>query len=146
MEFYMDSKKFLQEIRSIIREEIEYALNKKLTQNQIKKDDISTLKHGLSMYNETHTPKKVVKPKTQKTQFGSIQELLEETKRSLKESYEMEDEFRFTADMAEGFGHDRGSTPIPQGYSKSEIPSEVMNALTKDYSALMKKIDEKKGR
>lgn len=142
----MDSKKFLQEIRSIIREEIEYALNKKLTQKQTKKDDISTLKHGLSMYNETQTPKKVVKTKTQKTEFDSIQELLEETKRSLQESYDVEDEFRFTSDMAEGFGYDRNNTPIPQGYSKSEIPNEVMSALTKDYSALMKKIEEKKGR
>jgi len=142
----MDTKKFLQEIRSIIREEIEYALKKKVTQSQPKKDDISTLKHGLSMYNETQTPKKVVKPKTQKTEFGSIQELLAETKRSLQESHEMEDEFRFTADMAEGFGYERGGGAIPQGFSQQEIPTEVMSALTRDYSALMKKIDEKKGR
>lgn len=142
----MDTKKFLQEIRSIIREEIDYALTKKLSQKQTKKDDISTLKHGISMYNESQTAKKVVKPKQQKSEFGSIQELLAETKRSLQESYEMEDEFRFTADMAQGFGHERGVTPIPQGYSQQEIPSEVMSALTRDYSALMKKIDEKKGR
>lgn len=142
----MDTKKFLQEIRSIIREEIEYALKKKVTQSQPKKDDISTLKHGLSMYNETQTPKKVVKPKTQKTEFGSIQELLAETKRSLQESSEMEDEFRFTADMAEGFGYERANAAIPQGFSQQEIPTEVMSALTRDYSALMKKIDEKKGR
>lgn len=144
----MDTKKFFQQIRSIIREEIEYALEKKMTQKQTKKDDISALKHGLSMYNESQTKKKVVKPKTQKTEFGSIQELLAETKRSLAESYEMEDEFRFTADMAEGFGYERGGSgaAIPQGFSQQEIPTEVMSALTRDYSALMKKIDEKKGR
>jgi hypothetical protein len=142
----MDTKKFLQEIRSIIREEIDYALTKKLNQKQTKKDDVSTLKHGLTMYNEIQSPKKTVKPKTQKTEFASIHQLLEETKRSLQENYEMEDEFTFTADMAEGFGYERGSAPIPQGYNKAEIPSEVMSALTKDYSALMKKIDEKKGR
>ena len=134
----MDTKKFLQEIRSIIREEIEYALKKKVTQNQPKKDDISTLKHGLSMYKELQEQKKVTKPKTQKTQFGSIQELLAETKRSLQESHEMEDEFRFTADMAEGFGYDRTGAAIPQGFSQAEIPSEVMSALTRDYSSLMK--------
>lgn len=142
----MDTKKFLQEIRSIIREEIEYALKKKVTQSQPKKDDISTLKHGLSMYNETQSPKKVIKPKSQKTEFGSIQELLAETKRSLQETYEMEDEFSFTADMAEGFGYERKGAAIPQGFSQQEIPTEVMSALTRDYSALMKKIDEKKGR
>lgn len=142
----MDTKKFLQEIRSIIREEIEYALKKKLPQSQTKKDEISTLKHGLSMYNEMQAPKKVVKPKTQKTEFGSIQELLAETKRSIEESYEMDNEFNFTADMAEGFVSQRENSVIPQGYSKAEIPAEVLSALTKDYSALMKKIEEKKGR
>jgi len=142
----MDTKKFLQEIRSIIREEIEYALDKKMSKKQPSKDDISTLKHGLSMYKELQEQKKVTKPKTQKTEFGSIQELLAETKRSLQESHEMEDEFRFTADMAEGFGYDRTGAAIPQGFSQAEIPSEVMSALTRDYSSLMKKIDEKKGR
>lgn len=139
----MDSKKFLQEIRSIIREEIEYALTKKLTKNKTKQNDVATLNHGMSMYNESQHVKKTNKPKTQ---FSSIKDLLEETKRSLQESYEMEDEFRFSADMAEGFGHERQGAAIPQGFSKQEIPNEVMSALTRDYSALMKKIDEKKGR
>lgn len=142
----MDTKKFLQEIRSIIREEIDYALDKKLSQKQVKKDDVSTLKHGLSMYKELQEQKKVTKPKQQKTEFASIQELLAETKRSLQESSDMEDEFRFTADMAEGFGYERNGAAIPQGFSQQEIPTEVMSALTRDYSALMKKIDEKKGR
>jgi hypothetical protein len=142
----MNTKSFFGKIREIIREEIEYAIDKKINQKQTKKDDISTLNHGLSLYKEQTNVQEKVKPKSKKTEFGSIQELLAETKRSLQDSYEMEDEFRFTADMAEGFGHERGSTPIPQGYSKSDIPSEVMSALTKDYSALMKKIEEKKGR
>ena len=38
------------------------------------------------------------------------------------------------------------SRAIPTGYSKEDISEEVMSALTKNYSALMKKIDEKKGR
>ena len=142
----MDTKKFLQEIRSIIREEIDYALTKKISQKQTKKDDIGTLKHGISIFNESQNAKKLIKPKQQKSEFGSIQELLEETKRSLQESQEMGDEFHFTAGMAEGFGYERGGNVIPQGYSQKEIPKEVMSALTRDYSALMKKIDEKKGR
>lgn len=142
----MDTKKFLQEIRSIIREEIEYALDKKMSQKQTKKEAVSTINHGINLYKEQQTPKKVVKQKTQKTEFGSIQELLAETRRSLQESDEMEDEFRFTADMAEGFGYERAGAAIPQGFSQQEIPTEVMSALTRDYSALMKKIDEKKGR
>lgn len=144
----MDTKKFLQEIRSIIREEIEYALKKKLTQNQPKKDDISTLKHGLTMYNEINSAKKQMKPKPKpkKTEFNSINDLLAETKRSLQESYDMENEFRYSADSVDDFASSRSASVIPQGYNASEIPQEVMSALTKDYSSLMKKIEEKKGR
>ena len=142
----METKNFFSKIREIIREEIEYALDKKLSEKKTKIDDIATLKHGISMYNESQKPKKVTKPKTQKTEFGSIQELLAETKRSLQESMEYDEEFNFTSDMAQGFGYERGNSAIPQGYSSAEIPEEVMSALTKDYSALMKKIEEKKGR
>ena len=142
----MYAKKFLKEIRSIIREEIEYAIDKKINQKQTKKDDISALNHGINMYNEIHSTKKQTKPKINKTEFNSIKDILAETKRSLKENYEMEDEVNFTADMAEGFGYERGSSAIPHGYKASDVPEEVMSALTKDYSALMKKIEEKKGR
>ena len=83
---------------------------------------------------------------TCKTEFSSIKDLLAETKRSLQESHDMEDTFSFNADMAEGFGHERKGAAIPHGFSQQEIPTEVMSALTRDYSALMKKIDENKGR
>lgn len=144
----METKNFFSKIRAIIREEIEYALEKKMSEKSKNKTDVSAINHGMTIYKEQQSSNKVVKPKqkTQKTEFGSIQELLAETKRSLQESSEMENEFRFTADMAEGFGYERGNTPIPQGYSQAEVPAEVMTALTRDYSALMKKIDEKKGR
>lgn len=142
----MDTKNFFTKIREIIREEIEYALDKKINQKQTKKTDVSTLNHGLSIYKEQHTTKPISKPKTQKTEFGSIQELLAETKRSLQENYDEDGEFNFTSNMAEGFGNERLGSVIPQGYKASDIPTEVMSALTKDYSALMKKIEEKKGR
>jgi hypothetical protein len=144
----METKNFFSKIRAIIREEIEYALEKNMSDKSKNKTDVSAINHVMTIYKEQQSSNKAVKPKqkTQKTEFGSIQELLAETKRSLQESSEMENEFRFTADMAEGFGYERGATPIPQGYSQAEVPAEVMTALTRDYSALMKKIDEKKGR
>ena len=142
----MNTKSFFTKIREIIREEIEYAIDKKLAKPNTKKSDISSLEHGLSLYKEAQSPKKQVVAKTKKTEFSSINDLLAETRRSLQESSDMENEFRFTSDMAEGFGYERGGSVIPQGYSSEQIPTEVMSALTKDYSALMKKIDEKKGR
>jgi hypothetical protein len=141
----MNSKSFFSKIREIIREEIDYALEKKMG-NKSKSNDIATLEHGMSLFKESNVKKETKKVPAKNGKYGSIQDILDETRRTLQESSDMENEFRFTADMAEGFGYQRGSTPIPQGYSQSEIPTEVMSALTKDYSALMKKIDEKKGR
>ena len=47
----MNTKSFFSKIREIIREEIEYALEKKMTNQKTKKSDISSLEHGLSLYN-----------------------------------------------------------------------------------------------
>ncbi len=150
----MDTKKFFSEIRSIIREEIDYALDKKMG-NEVKKSDVETLKHGLKLYKEMYSGKnqpikqsKPVqqKPKSNKSGFSSINDLLNETRKTLQESSDMDDEFRFTSDMLSDFSTDRSVAAIPSGFTAEEIPNDVMGALTKDYSALMKKIEEKKGR
>lgn len=141
----MDTKNFFSKIREIIREEIEYAIDKKLTQN--KKTDKSTLEHGLSLYNESQATKPKSKPKQSISGFNSIKDILEETRRTLQESTDVEQEFKFTSDMAEGFGVSRGGNGfIPRGFTKEQVPDNVMKALTRDYSALVKKMDEKKGR
>jgi hypothetical protein len=52
-------------------------------------------------------------------------------------------EMRFTTDsIATGR---RNMSMVPDGYSSEEITPEVSKALTRDYSALMAKINEKKG-
>ena len=140
----MDSKKFFTKIREIIREEIEYAIDKKMTQN--KKTDRATLEHGMTLYKESQGTKPKSKPKNSVSGFNSIQDILEETRRTLQESTDMEEEFRFTSDMAEGFGVQRNGGFVPQGFTEDQVPDTVMKALTRDYSALVKKMDEKKGR
>ena len=47
--------------------------------------------------------------------------------------------------MASGLGNSKYGA-IPHGVDPNEVPTEVMSALTRDYSALVKKMDEKKGR
>lgn len=137
----MDTSKFLKQIRSIIREEIEYALDKKLTEGR-KKSDKEVLSHGINLVKEVQqAPKK--KLQTPKTSNSSIQALLEETRRSMERSmYEMDDEseFRFTTDNLNQYG------AMPVGVDPSQVAPEVADALTRDYSALMAKIQEKKGR
>jgi hypothetical protein len=53
----MDTSKFLKQIRSIIREEIEYALDKKMNESK-KKDDVKTLSHGMNLMKEIGVIKK----------------------------------------------------------------------------------------
>lgn len=157
----MDTKAFLKEIRSIIREEIEYALEKKVKPAQ--KPTAEVIKHGMSLYKEATQKaakpamQKATKKPVQKTSSGnysSIQDILNETRKTLDENtrYDEEyggNEYSFTSDSLNAFAADRyGSTrgAIPAGVNEADLAPEVANALTRDYSALMAKIQEKKGR
>lgn len=141
----MDTSKFLKQIRSIIREEIEYALDKKLNESK-KKDDVKTLSHGMNLMKEIGVIKKqqpVTKTKSSKTGLSSIQDILNETRMSMEAA--MDDDYpemRFTSDS---IYTGRNNSMVPEGYSESEVTPEVSKALTRDYSALMAKINEKKG-
>lgn len=141
----MDTSNFLKQIRSIIREEIEYALDKKLNENR-KRDDREVLSHGINLVKEANKVSKKAPP-TSKTGMTSIQDILAETRRSMEQSMlsESDDmEMRFTTDSLNAFGNP--TSALPRGVDPSEVTPEVAKALTKDYSALMAKITEKKGR
>lgn len=145
----MNTTNFLKQIRSIIREEIEYALDKKLNENT-KKDDRKVLSHGMNLMKEVGANKiKNKKPQSSKSGLTSIQSLLDETRRSMEESMALDDgydnELRFTTDSLNAFSSPRVNA-APSGINVNELPQEVSNALTRDYSALMKKIQEKTGR
>jgi hypothetical protein len=148
----MNTKSFLKEIRSIIREEIEYALDKKLTE-QKKVNTQKTVNHGMSLFKESQQITQKPKQKTtQKMPSNSIQALLDETRRSLQESFVSDeyDESRtlsFDSNSLNAFANERsvGINAIPSGVNPSDIAPEVASALTRDYSALMAKINEQKG-
>jgi hypothetical protein len=143
----METSKFFNTIRQIIREEVEYAIDKKMNSTQLsKKSQIKELQHGMDLHQTVQKSNLTSDIKKQKkTNFNSIHDLLEETRRSLQESYDIEDELHFTSDMAKSFGSNKHGA-IPHGVEPNEVPDDVMSALTRNYSDLMKKIDEKKGR
>lgn len=141
----MDTKNFFSKIREIIREEIEYALEKKVkTESSKKKVQQEALHHGVSLFKNQTSTAKPTKQKQAKTEFSSIQDLLAETRRSLQESMEDDNYENSDSYLNEGYSQ-KNTSAIPQGVDPSEVPSEVMSALTRDYSALMKKIQEKNG-
>jgi hypothetical protein len=137
----MDTKNFLKEIRSIIREEIEYAMKKQQNESK-KKSTNESIQQGLSMYQKAEKPvqKKKIQPSGN---FSSIQDILNETRRTLEESSDMESEFGFTSNDLNAYSNPYGA--IPTGVDPSQVTPEVASALTRDYSALMAKINEKKG-
>lgn len=145
----MDTKNFLKEIRSIIREEIEYALNKQ-TKNESKELNLESLKHGISLYKKMQekkdTPNQKQKSFPVKKDSGlSIQSILDETRRSIQENYDDGyDEIKFTTDSLNAFSKNHIDA-TPSGVDPNDIAPEVAQALTRDYSALMAKINEKKG-
>lgn len=143
----MDSKKFFMKIREIIREEIQYALENN-EKNNVKISQKKALNHGIDLLNKV-SENKNVKPKPKNTKYSSINDLLEETRKSLQEStmdyVEDDDTMYFDSNSVHGFNGNGQNVAIPNGYTSNQIPQDVMSALTKDYSALMKKIDEKKG-
>lgn len=142
----MSLDKLLKQIRSIIREEIEYALDKKLNESK-KRDDRTVLNHGMSLMKEIGVPKKQTQqPSRKPTKTGnSIQDILNETRMSMEAAMNEDEypEMRFTTDSIVGTN---GISGIPAGVDPSELTPEVSKALTRDYSALMAKINEKKGR
>ena len=145
----MDTKNFLKEIRSIIREEIEYAMKKQQSESK-KKPTNETIQHGLNMYNKVQKP--IEKKSKPKENFSNIQDILNETRRTmeaaLNEDYSGR-ELRFDTNSLNSFAGMYDSDHInatPSGINPSEVAPEVAQALTRDYSALMAKINEKKGR
>lgn len=153
----MDTKSFLKEIRSIIREEIEYAMDKRLKESQ-KKPVQETINHGVSLYKQA-TSGMVQKTQPKKKQsvgnakFSAVQDILEETRRSLQENYDPNnydggEEMFFNSNSLNAFANDRSGiiNATPSGVNPNEVAPEVAQALTRDYSALMAKINEKKGR
>ena len=147
----MDSKQFFGKIREIIREEIDYALEKKLTKSKVNVNDIKEVKSRDTELIER--AKQIVVKREELTKnnkkpiskYSNINDLLDETRRSLKENFTMDDDtIMMTSDSLNDYMGVNGA--IPNGVSPEQVPDEVMNALTRNYSDLMKKIDEKKGR
>ena len=148
----MDTKGFLKEIRSIIREEIEYALEKKLSSKQ-QKPVKETINHGMSLYEQATKKVQQKKKPISSGKMNNIQDILNETRRTMEaainEDYDGGRELRFDSNSLNSFANMYDSDHIdatPSGVDPSEVAPEVAQALTRDYSALMAKINEKKGR
>ena len=149
----MDKKSFADILRKIIREEVTKAVRNEMRAllNENKTDHSKTIEHGLSLHEMLDEPVPMQR-KTKSRQYSKnsmLNDLLNETS-PLHENW---DSVSFNSQMAQAYAPmnqpmvapptDLDGRPVN---TNNEKVATVVNAMTKDYSALMKAIDKKKGR
>jgi hypothetical protein len=157
----MNSKDFLQALRKVIREEVQVAVRTELTQfssviTETKKQPTPVV----SKYTESIKP--IAKQPVKKTlsKNSVLNDLLNETRGFSSEgpAVYMEEQIDYN-DFSEWPTMNARPTPTVSvltdvngskinvsELAQTEAGAAVVNALTKDYSALMKAIDKKKGK
>jgi len=151
----MESKTFVKLLRKIIREEVGKAVKQALNETSINKVTNSSM--NLSEAFDDPMPNRPV-AKKKFTKNSVLNDLLNETA-STPVSQELTDwsTMNFKSEMAESFGSMRQSPGPTMPLATKGINGEAINmnnkgvatavkAMTKDYSALMKAIDKKKGK
>jgi len=161
----MNSKDFIQTLRKVIREEVQLAVRTEL--NKI----TPVINENKSVSKYTDSIRSTVKPKvyssnTTKKQFASntmLNDILNDTAgfRNENAGAYLEESIDYN-DMTEWPTMNRATAMSPKSIipsvdtegrkidvtklASTEAGAAVVNAITKDYSALMKAIDKKKGK
>ena len=151
----MESKTFVKLLRKIIREEVSKAVKQAINESSINKVTNSSM--NLSETFDDPMPNRLI-AKKKFTKNPILNDLLNETASS-PVSKEMTDwsTMNFKSEMADAFGIERSMNNSTMPLASTGINGEAVNmsnegvastvkAMTKDYSALMKAIDKKKGK
>jgi len=148
----MSSKSFVKLLRKIIKEEVQDAVREVLTEQKSNYNQV--IEHGMNLSNisENTIPTRPI-AKKQFTKNSMLNDLLNETANTVPSQEQLDwNTMNFKSEMAESFGMSTGhGAPIattgingePVNMNNQSVASTV-NAMTKDYSALMKAIDKKK--
>lgn len=149
----MKAKSFISALRKVIREEVKSAV----------REEITTLLTGKPQKKQENLKEKVLNDfspatntvkKVQYTNNPVLNDVLNETANAptpMEEYPTMGGKSFDTNNLAGMFGYgDMQNQPTvqnmtPKGMNPGDVPNEVANALTRDYSQLMKAIDKKKG-
>ena len=150
----MSSKSFVKILRKIIREEVKSAVKEILTEQKSHFNKV--INHGMNLNEMASNP--IKRKKKRFTKNNMLNDILNETSgvpsngpSVMQEEYPTMNSFK--SDMAESFGMNRqpqslaatGINGEPVNMSNEKVATTV-NAMTKDYSGLMKAIDKKKNR
>lgn len=162
----MDSKSFIKVMRKLISEEVSKAVKSemRILLKERKTDHRKTMNQGMQLANESNAPRNVPNVKARKSfaKDSMLNSILNETATGMVsgELYEgtpavSQDTISFGSESAQGFGMMRPGANsvqapitdingVPADVSNENVAA-VANAMTKDYSKLMKAIDKKKG-
>jgi hypothetical protein len=161
----MNKKLFLTIIERIVEKKVKQELSKQLNEifikerkniKEDKKVDLNSLLSEPIIKNETNDE---IQEDVHYTKNSKLNKILNETRSGLpsgKESYPTLGGGTFdTSKMSELMGYGKSEdvqrevaavdTIKKAGVSVDQVPDHVTNALTKDYSKLMKALDKKKG-
>ena len=150
----METKSFFNALRKLIREEVQLAVRTEMKRvlNEQRVAPKQVIDHGIRMSEQAIKPSK---PKTF-VKDPLLNDLLNETAAApaLEQDWPTMD---FRSEMAQAFGGMRGASSelpfvapmqdingAPVNVNDAKV-APIVNAMTKDYSALMKAIDKKKG-
>ena len=160
----MNSKDFIQALRKVIREEVQTAVRTELSQiGSVIRESKKVATAPPQRYTDTYKPKP--KPKQQFSKNSMLNNILNETGgfraenpyAMLQENYSEVNYNDFDEWPSMSMGQ-RPMAPMNKAamlpttdtegrpLNPNTVPEEVVNAITKDYSALMKAIDKKKGK
>ena len=148
----MDTKGFINTLRKVIREEVQLAvrteMKRLLTENTT--NHKKTITHGLELEQMSRRQERKTFSKD-----PMLNDLLNETATLPTDEWTT---MNFRSEMAQAFGGMRsvGDSNIPHVAPQTDLDGRpvnmaneqvatAVNAMTKDYSALMKAIDKKKG-
>lgn len=144
----MKTDGFVKLLRKVIREEVRSVIVKELRPIL---NEVNIKKHDINLQEVMDTPNTPKQPvaKKQYTKNAALNDILNETANTPPSEWES---MNFSSRMAESFGMQRGPAPLAtKGINgepidmNNEAVATTVNAMTKDYSALMKAIDKKKG-
>jgi len=150
----MKSKTFVNLLRKVIREEVQSIVRKELRSalNEEKVDHARVINNGTSLHKMANSIERKPRKKTKFTKDNMLNDILNETATNSDFST-MYDGPSFMQNDYPSMGATKTSAAVraPIGIdgevadtSKPEV-KEVMTNITKDYSAIMKAIDKKKG-
>ena len=152
----MESKSFVKVLRKVIREEVRSAVKELLAEQQVNHNAV--INHGMNLHELAD--KRPVRKKKRFTKNDMLNDILNETSGIPSDGPIVSQDYpsigNFKSDMAESFGMSRQPQMLatndingkPINMSNEKVATAV-NAMTKDYSAVMAKMretDKQKGK